>query len=76
MNEGWIALPTEGGITQCQLYSLVNTIWLKKATYKSAGSVHACALFSVAADKPEMLLFVEDVGRHNAMDTIEGWMWM
>ena len=23
-----------------------------------------------------MLLFVEDVGRHNAMDTIAGWMWM
>ena len=25
---------------------------------------------------PEMLLFVEDVGRHNAIDTIAGWIWM
>jgi FdhD protein len=24
----------------------------------------------------EMLMFVEDVGRHNAMDTIAGWLWM
>ena len=71
-----IALPAEAGITQGQLYSLVNTIRLKETTYKSAGSVHACALFSTAGDAPEMLLFVEDVGRHNAMDTIAGWMWL
>jgi FdhD protein len=25
---------------------------------------------------PEMLIFVEDVGRHNAVDTIAGWMWL
>ncbi|MEP6965836.1 MAG: formate dehydrogenase accessory sulfurtransferase FdhD, partial [Polaromonas sp.] len=48
----------------------------KETTYKSAGSVHACALFAVTAGDPEMLLFVEDVGRHNAIDTIAGWMWM
>ncbi|MDQ3057913.1 MAG: formate dehydrogenase accessory sulfurtransferase FdhD [Pseudomonadota bacterium] len=71
-----IALPANAGITQGQLYSLVNTIRLKETTYKSAGSVHACALFSSVGDEPEMLLFVEDVGRHNAMDTIAGWMWM
>jgi FdhD protein len=34
--------------------------------------VHGCALFR----GEEMLLFVEDVGRHNAIDTIAGWMWM
>jgi len=71
-----IALAPEAGITQAQLYSLVNTIRLEETTYKSAGSVHACALFSTAGAAPEMLLFVEDVGRHNAMDTIAGWMWM
>ena len=71
-----IELPADAAIAQSQLYSLVNTIRLKETTYKSAGSVHACALFFVAAGDPEMLLFVEDVGRHNAIDTIAGWMWM
>ena len=73
-----IELPPHARLTQHQLYALVNTIRLKETTYKSAGSVHACALFSVAdaASDPEMLLFVEDVGRHNAIDTIAGWMAM
>ncbi|CDS50832.1 Formate dehydrogenase chain D [Polaromonas sp. CG9_12] len=70
-----IALPAGAYITQGQLYSLVNTIRLKETTYKSAGSVHACALFSTASGESDMLLFVEDVGRHNAIDTIAGWMW-
>ena len=35
-------------------------------------SVHGCALFQ----GEELLTFVEDVGRHNAIDTIAGWMWM
>jgi len=59
-------------ITQAQLYGLVNAIRLQETTYKSAGSVHGCALFR----GDDMLLFVEDVGRHNAIDTIAGWMWM
>ena len=66
-----IRLPP-ASITQAQLYGIVNAIRLKESTYKSAGSVHACALFRGEA----MLLFVEDVGRHNAIDTIAGWMWM
>ena len=71
-----IELPPKASMTQSQLYSLVNTIRVKETTYKSAGSVHACALFDTTASEPEMLLFVEDVGRHNAIDTIAGWMWM
>ena len=71
-----LRLPANAGMSQGQLYSLVNTIRLKETTYKSAGSVHACALFDTAAPEPDMLLFVEDVGRHNAIDTIAGWMWM
>ena len=71
-----IVLPPKAGITQSQLYGLVNTIRLKETTYKSAGSVHACALFDTVSAEPEMLLFIEDVGRHNAIDTIAGWMWM
>ena len=71
-----IKLPPDGQITQSQLYALVNIIRLKETTYKSAGSVHACALFDTASSEPEMLIFVEDVGRHNAIDTIAGWMLM
>jgi len=59
-------------LTQSQLYGIVNAIRLKESTYKSAGSVHGCALFK----GEELLIFVEDVGRHNAIDTIAGWMWM
>lgn len=66
-----IQLPS-AQITQGQLYGLVNAIRLKETTYKSSGSVHGCALFQ----GEEMLMFVEDVGRHNAVDTIAGWMWM
>jgi len=65
-----IRLPDEAGLTQSQLYAIVNAIRLKESTYKSAGSVHACALFY----GQELQLFVEDVGRHNAVDTIAGWM--
>jgi len=59
-------------VTQAQIYVLVNAIRLQETTYKSSGSVHGCALFQ----GDQMLMFVEDVGRHNAVDTIAGWMWM
>ena len=59
-------------LTQKQLYGIVNAIRLQETTYKSSGSVHGCALFR----GDEMLVFVEDVGRHNAIDTIAGWMWL
>jgi FdhD protein len=57
-------------VTQTQVYAIVNAIRLQDSTYKSAGSVHGCALFR----GEEQLQFVEDVGRHNAIDSIAGWM--
>ena len=66
-----VALP-EARITQGRLYGIVTAIRQQESTYKSAGSVHGCALFR----GERMLLFVEDVGRHNAIDTIAGWMWL
>ena len=66
-------------MTQAQLYALVNAIRLQESTYKSAGSVHGCALFTLDAQggtQAQMKIFVEDVGRHNAIDTIAGWMAM
>ena len=66
-----LVLPA-ASLKQSQLYAILNAIRLQESTYKSAGSVHACALFC----GEDMLVFVEDVGRHNAIDTIAGWMWM
>ena len=66
-----IQLPP-AAISQAQLYGILAAIRQQESTYKSAGSVHGCALFQ----GDEMLLFVEDVGRHNAIDTIAGWMWL
>jgi FdhD protein len=59
-------------LTQTQLYGITEAIRQQESTYKSAGSVHGCALFKGT----QMLVFVEDVGRHNAIDTIAGWMAM
>jgi FdhD protein len=66
-----LVLP-DANLKQSQLYGIVNAIRLQASTYKTAGSVHGCALFR----GDEMLVFVEDVGRHNAVDTIAGWMWL
>jgi FdhD protein len=66
-----LVLP-EAVLHQRDLYAIVDTIRLADSIYKAAGSVHGCALFRGS----EMLVFVEDVGRHNAIDTIAGWMWM
>ncbi|HYD79544.1 MAG TPA: formate dehydrogenase accessory sulfurtransferase FdhD [Paucimonas sp.] len=68
-----IALPRDGRLAQSTLYKIVDTIRLQQSIYKQAGSVHGCALFSPAGD---LLYFVEDVGRHNAVDTIAGKMWL
>ena len=64
-----IALPP-ATLRQSALYGIVNAIRLHDSVYKAAGSVHGCALFK----GDTMLMFVEDVGRHNAIDAIAGWM--
>src|SRR5690606_10335826 len=55
-----IELPRQARLSQAQLYGLLNAIRMQETTYKSAGSVHGCALFR----GDEMLMFVEDVVRH------------
>jgi FdhD protein len=66
-----IMLP-QASLLQSELYGIVNAIRVQESIYKAAGSVHGCALFQ----GEDMLVFIEDVGRHNAIDTIAGWMWM
>jgi FdhD protein len=68
-----IVLPDEARLSQSALYRIVDTIRTQQSVYKKAGSVHGCALFS---NQGELLYFVEDVGRHNAVDAIAGRMWL
>jgi len=64
-------------ISQSLIYGLLSQISHHIEVYRRAGGVHGCALCScdVASD-PEIHLFVEDVGRHNAADAISGYMWL
>lgn len=68
-----IHLPEDARLKQSVLYKIVDTIRTQKSIYKQAGSVHGCALFS---NDGELIYFVEDVGRHNAVDAIAGKMWL
>ncbi len=58
------------------LFDLLTQIRAHDSVYKKSGAVHACCLARQLDDAAKMLLFVEDVGRHNAVDTIAGWMWL
>ncbi len=53
-------------------FALLNNVRLHESIYKQAGAVHGCAL----ANGENILTFVEDVGRHNAVDAIAGRMWL
>jgi len=63
---------TEARLRQSTLYAMLDQMRRQDSVYKKAGSVHGCALFRGG----EMQVHFEDVGRHNAIDTIAGWMWM
>ena len=68
-----IQLPQDVQIKQTHLVNIIEQMRLHPSIYKKAGSVHACALFT---DQGQLLQFVEDVGRHNAVDAIAGKMWL
>jgi len=55
------------------LFALLDKVRRHETIYKQAGAVHGCALCTTAG---EILMFVEDVGRHNAVDAIAGFMWL
>ena len=59
-------------INQSRLYHLLQTLNHHNEVYRRAGAVHGCAL----CHQGEILIFVEDVGRHNAVDAIAGHMWL
>lgn len=59
-------------IKQSNLYALLKNLNDYNDVYKSAGAVHGCAL----CQGTEIIVFIEDVGRHNAVDAIAGHMWL
>jgi FdhD protein len=59
-------------IAQSGIYELLEVLSSHNEIYRRAGAVHGCAL----CQDREILCFVEDVGRHNAVDAIAGHMWL
>ena len=71
---GSVRLPDAASarIHQGTLLQVLEQMRQRNNIHRKAGSVHGCALFQGAS----LLAFVEDVGRHNAIDTLAGWMGM
>ena len=67
-----VRLPDDARLSEQTLYALLDNVRRRETIYKEAGAVHGCALTQGA----EILYFVEDVGRHNAVDAIAGQMWL
>ncbi len=64
-------------LSDAQLFDLVEKVRRYETIYKQSGAVHGCALARTAGPaSAEILMFIEDVGRHNAVDAIAGRMWL
>jgi FdhD protein len=71
-NFGRIGLPAGAMVKTSWLYQLMKKINTAPSLYLKAGAIHGCVL--AQGDRP--LVYVEDVGRHNAADKIAGWMFL
>ena len=67
-----VTLPTDTILKTSWLYALMKTINTQPSLYLEAGAIHGCVL----AREDRILLYMEDVGRHNAIDKIAGYMFM
>jgi len=68
-----VKLRNDVTLTDTNLFVLLEKVRKHETIYKQAGAVHGCALATTVG---EILMFVEDVGRHNAVDAIAGFMWL
>lgn len=59
-------------MSRAMLYVMLDAAWLSESIYQQAGAVHDCALPRAC----EILMFVQNVGHHNAVDAIAGRMWL
>jgi len=72
-----IRLPADARLADAQLFDLIEQVRKHETIYKQAGAVHGCALArATGPSSAEIMMFVEDVGRHNAVDAIAGFMWL
>jgi FdhD protein len=71
-----IQLRNDVSLTEDALHAALEAVRHEETVYKSAGAVHGCALVQNTAAAVKILYFVEDVGRHNAVDAIAGQMWL
>jgi FdhD protein len=71
-----VRLPAGATLSRSALYALMERVRQHETIYKQAGAVHGCALATNNATSSEIIYFVEDVGRHNAVDAIAGMMWL
>jgi FdhD protein len=67
-----VALSPSAVLKTSWLYQLTKAINTTPSLYLAAGAIHGCVLCE--EDRP--LVYMEDVGRHNAVDKIAGWMWL
>jgi len=59
-------------LRQSTIYALLKELTKYNQIYKEVGTVHGCGL----CKNNKVLIFIEDVGRHNAADAIGGRMWI
>ena len=65
-------LPDGAKLKTSWLYALTRKINTAPSLYLEAGAIHGCVL----CEKDQPLVYMEDVGRHNAVDKIAGWMFL
>ncbi len=65
-----VRLPPDARLRTSWIYALSKAINLTPSLYLEAGAIHGCVLCQ--EDRP--LVYMEDVGRHNAVDKVAGWM--
>ena len=71
-----VKLHTQATLKRSTLYALLERVRVHETIYKQAGAVHGCALATNGDGSSDIVYFVEDVGRHNAVDAIAGMMWL
>lgn len=65
-----VRLPPDAVLKTSWLYGLMHMINTLPSLYLKAGAIHGCAL----CEEDRVLVYMEDVGRHNAVDKIAGFM--
>jgi len=67
-----VKLNTDTVLKTSWLYALTKTINTTPSLYLEAGAIHGCVL----CHEDKALIYMEDVGRHNAVDKIAGYMFL